>query len=306
VGKSTLLNALLGERIAITSPHPQTTRDTLLGILTVDGATLGDDEAGPTQFLFVDTPGVHNARTKLGSHMNHVAKDALVEADVVVFLTSLGRDHRPPTAPALSSQEQAILKAAADGKPVICVINKIDLLADKAELLPRLQGYMDAFPFRAIVPVSAREKDGVKNVLRAVREHLPESPLLYPDDELSDRPLRFFVSEFVREQVLRKTREEVPHGVAVVVDRYDEGGKMPRIDVSIHVDKESHKGIIIGAAGQQLKAIGSDARARVEAMVGRQVHLQLWVRVTPGWYQSDSALREMGYGQADGEPGTES
>jgi len=278
VGKSTLLNALLGEPIAITSPHPQTTRDVVRGVLTV----------GDTQFVFVDTPGVHTARTKLGEHMNAAAQEQAREADALVLVVEPKLDERD-------------LKLARElpHMATILAINKIDLVKDKTALLPLLEAFSKAHPFDAMVPVSARRADGTQGLLKELRERLPEQPFVFDADTLSDQPTRFFVAEFVREQVLALTKQEVPHGVAVVVERFDETPKVPHIEVAIHVAREAHKKILIGAQGQMLKAIGIKARARVEEMLGRQVHLKLWVRATPDWMNDAAKLRDMGYG---GEP----
>jgi len=276
VGKSTLLNALLGEPIAITSPHPQTTRDAVRGVLTV----------GDTQFVFVDTPGVHAARSKLGEHMNEAAREEAREADALVFVVE----------PKLDERDLALARELPK-LPTILAINKVDLVKDKSQLLPLLEAFAKAHPFDAMVPVSARRANGTEGLLKELRERLPEQPFLFEPDTLSDQPTRFFVAEFVREQVLRLTKQEVPHGVAVVVERFDETPKVPHIEVAIHVARESHKKILIGARGDMLKAIGTKARARVEEMLGRQVHLKLWVRATPDWMNDTAKLRDMGYGQ---------
>ncbi len=176
-------------------------------------------------------------------------------------------------------------------------------------LFPILEGHAKAREFAAIVPLSALRSDGVRALVAEVKKLLPEGPALFADDSISDKPLRFFVAEFVREQILRKTREEVPHGVAVVVERFDESGRMPKIDLAIHVDKDSHKAIVIGAGGSLLKAIGTDARAQVERLMGQQVALRTFVRVTPGWYEKESTLRDMRSMPPekswDGDPATE-
>jgi GTP-binding protein Era len=290
VGKSTLLNALLGERIAIVSPHPQTTRDKILGVLTRDDA----------QFVFLDTPGLHQPKTKLGARMNHEARQAARDADVVVFVTAVS----PDPAPVVGKVDAALIKELREGKaPVILAVNKVDRVREKAKLMGTLKAYADAFEFAALVPISARNDDGTDRILAEVKDRLPPGKLLFEKDTLTDRPVRFLVAEFVREQILRHTREEVPHGVAVVVDRFDETGKMPKIELSIHVDREGHKKILVGKKGALLKEIGTRARSRVEELLGRQVHLALWVRVTPEWYASDRGLNEMGYGT--GGPSTE-
>jgi GTP-binding protein Era len=281
VGKSTLLNALLGEPIAITSSHPQTTRSTVRGVLT--------DTTTGTQFVFVDTPGLHTPRTRLGEHMNLLAREAAREADaIVVVVEARGADKEEPG-----------LLAELPEKRTVVAVNKIDRLKDKTALLPRLSALGEGHAFAAIVPISARRADGTTALLTELRELLPEQPFLYEPDTLSDQPTRFFVAEFVREQILAHTRQEVPHGVAVVVERFDESGKVPHIELAIHVVRESHKKILIGAGGQMLKAIGTEARARVEQMMGTKVHLQLWVRVTPGWMDDPAKMRELGYGQGD-------
>lgn len=290
VGKSTLLNALLGERIAITSHHPQTTRDRIAGIVT----------EGEVQCVFLDTPGLQKApKNKLGALMNAVARDAGREAEVVVFVTD---DLRATPGEA----DLAILREVPLEKPTVLLLNKIDAVKDKAALLPALEAWSKVRDFAAIVPISARRADGTRRLLDAVKPLLPEAPKGYGDDELSDKPVRFFVAEFVREQILRNTRQEVPHGVAVVVERFEEPPRsakkkqVTRIALAVHVDREAHKKILVGARGEMLKRIGSDARARVEAMIGTQVHLELWVRVTPDWSSRDDALRDMGYGAGTG------
>jgi GTP-binding protein Era len=295
VGKSTLLNALLGEAIAITSRHPQTTRDRIAGVLT----------EGDAQLVFVDTPGVHQAKTKLGARMNQEAREGARDADVIVFLTSLSTDLKHTT---MRDADVKILATIPASKPVILVLNKVDKVKTKSALFPILAGHAATRDFAAVVPMSALRGVGVRELVAEVTKLLPEGPALFDADEITDKPVRFFVAEFVREQILRKTYEEVPHGVAVIVERFDESGRIPKIDLAIHVDKESHKAIVIGAKGTLLKEIGTEARARVEALMGTQVTLRTFVRVTPGWYESDSQLRDLGYepptkgsGKSDGE-----
>jgi GTP-binding protein Era len=293
VGKSTLLNALLGEPIAITSPHPQTTRDQILGVLTRPNA----------QFVFLDTPGIHTAKTRLGVRMNALALGALDQADVVVLLTQIKVGPSPQAAncETMSDADRAILKALPSSKPIVLALNKIDRLKNKPALLPVLEAHAKEHPFAALVPISALHSNGTDRLLDELQNLLPVQPKLFDDQTLSDKPVRFFVAEFVREQILRKTREEVPHGVAVVVERFDEAGPIPRIELIIHVDKDSHKKILIGARGELLKAIGTEARERVEAMLGKHVFLKLWVRVTPGWYTTDQGLSTVGYTQVKSE-----
>ncbi len=285
VGKSTLLNALLGEPIAIVSKHAQTTRDQILGVLTRGDAQLG----------FIDTPGLHKARHKLGARMNALARDAARDADVVVFVTDVTS---PPRA-TFSPEDRAILKALPDKVPVVLVLNKIDRVKDKHAMLAVLEGVAKEHDFRSIIPVSALRSDGMDRIVDEVSALLPVGDFLFDGDALSDKPVRFFVTEFVREQIFQKTYQEIPHGVAVAVERFDESGPTYVIELAVHVDREAHKKILIGAKGAMMKAVGTAARARIEAMLGKHVHLQLWVRVTPGWAESEAKLRELGYASED-------
>jgi GTP-binding protein Era len=280
VGKSTLLNGLLGEPISIISHHPQTTRDAVRGVLTQQSA----------QIVFVDTPGLHRPRTRLGARMNAIARKSAREADVIVFVADAAASAAP------TDEDLVLLRELAPQTPTVLVLNKVDRVKDKATLLPLLESYSKVHAFAAIVPMSAKRGDANERLLGELRALLPEGPMLYEPDTLSDQPTRFFVAEYVREQILAKTRQEVPHGVAVVVERFDEAARVTRIDLAVHVPRESHKKILIGARGATMKAIGTDARKRVEAMLGRHVDLRLWVRVTPDWYDRDDQMRALGYG----------
>ncbi|MCW5836007.1 MAG: GTPase Era, partial [Labilithrix sp.] len=288
VGKSTLLNALLGARLAITSHHPQTTRDRIAGILT----------EGRTQFVFLDTPGVHKPKNRLGQRMNDLATGSAADADVVLFVVDVG----PRAAPEVRPDDAEALRAVPEGKPVVLVLNKIDRVAEKPKLLDVLPTYSALRDFAAVVPVSARKRDGTERLLGVIEGLLPEGEHLYPEDELSDRPVRFFVAELVREQVLLRTRQEVPHGVAVTVDAYEERKKLTHITVSVHVAKESHKGIVIGQGGKMLAAIGAAARERAERLIGQKVHLDVRVKTTPGWFDDAARLVDLGYGDQGGKP----
>jgi GTPase len=283
VGKSTLLNALVGERIAIVSPQPQTTREQIAGILTTDAA----------QLVFVDTPGLHRAKTKLGARMNQIAREVAHGADLVFFVTDAG----PPE---MRDDDREILREIAPALPVILVVTKVDRVKDKSKLLPMLEGYAKARDFAAVVPLSplralSGKDKGVPSLIAEATAHLPEGEKLFASDELSDKPARFFAAELVREQILHQTRQEVPHGVATTVERFEESKGMAHIGVTVHVDKESHKRIVIGERGSRIKAIGTLARTRIEELLGKKVHLELWVRVTPRWYESDTRMRELGY-----------
>jgi GTP-binding protein Era len=285
VGKSTLLNAMVGERLAITSHHPQTTRDRIVGVRSEPGA----------QFIFVDTPGIHTPKTRLGVFMNQEAKGAMEGADLLVFVT----DVRQTPSPTIAEGDLPLLAGLAPGirggAPVVLALNKVDRIKDKSILLPLLEAYGKVMNFAALVPLSAKKKDGPGHLLDALRPLLPEGEKTFDEETLSDRPSRFFVAEFVREQILDKTHAEVPHGVAVRVERFDESGKVAKIELAILVDKESHKKIVIGHKGALLKAIGTAARLRVEKLLGQRVHLSLWVRVEPRWYESAAHMVELGY-----------
>jgi len=273
VGKSTLLNALVGQPLAITSQHPQTTRERILGIYTEPDL----------QLIFTDTPGMHAARNRLGSYMNQEAETAAQGGDIIVFVTETG----PKPRAALSEQDLALLAGLPAGARVVLAINKIDLVKAKSELFPFLQACGAAYAFAEIIPISAKKRDGQRQLIELLRGMATVGPKLFDDETLSDRPTRFFVAEFVREQILRRTREEVPHGVAVVVERWSDVKGMPHIEVAVVVDKESHKKIVIGHGGALLKEVGT--------LVGQQVHLKIWVRVVPGWYESPAKLAELGY-----------
>ncbi len=281
VGKSTLLNALVGQRLAIVSPHAQTTREAVRGVLTTPSA----------QYVFIDTPGVHEARTRLGHFMNDVAKQAILAADAVILVVDAQA----------SEHLDADLSLAADlpERATVLALTKVDRLKDKSALLPILASVAERRSFVSTVPVSARKRDGLDRLLGEITPLLPEQPPLYDAETLSDQPARFFVAELVREQVLRHTRQEVPHGVAVVVERFDESVKPTRIEVGVVVAREAHKKILVGAAGRTVKAIGSDARARVEQLLGERVHLELRVRAAPDWMNDEGRLRELGYGPSD-------
>lgn len=281
VGKSTLLNAIVGQPLAITSHHPQTTRERILGVYTEPDL----------QLVFTDTPGVHEARSPLGAFMNQEAETAAAGGDVIVMVTDVGAKPRD----AMHPDDLKILAAFPPRARVFLLVNKIDLVKLKADLFPFLKACGDAFGFAEVIPISAKKEDGIKHLIEALRQIATEGPKLFDDETLSDRPTRFFVAEFVREQILRKTREEVPHGVAVVVERWADVKGMPHIELAVIVDKESHKKIVIGHGGALLKEIGTRARKKVETLIGQQVHLKIWVRVVPRWYESPAKLVELGY-----------
>jgi GTPase len=282
VGKSTLLNALVGEPIAITSPHPQTTRETVRGVSTV----------GDTQYVWLDAPGFHSPRTQLGKEMNRAAHRAVRDADVAVVLAAAPREGGPDK---LAAADRAII-AELPPMPSILAVTKIDRLHDKSLLLGFLHSVSASRNFHAAVPISAKTGDGLPSLMAEVRSLLPEQPSLFEPDTLSDQPTRFFVAEYVREQILRHVAQEVPHGVAVVVERFDESAQGVVIDLTVHAAREGHKKILVGADGKMIKRITAAARLRIERLLARPVRLQLRVRTTPGWMDDVSRLRALGYG----------
>jgi GTP-binding protein Era len=275
VGKSTLLNVVTGEKIAIVSPHPQTTRQRLVGVVTREHF----------QIVFVDTPGLHEPRHRLGVRMQNEAIEALRETDLILFI-----------ADARSLPDRALLESIPAGKVVVCALNKIDLVHPKERLFETLTAWGAARDFAAIVPVSAKSGSGVERLLEEIRARLPVGDPQFDDDTLTDKPIRFLIAEIVREQILLRTRQEVPHGIAVTVERFDEDKKRgDRVTLTVHVVKESHKKIVVGRAGSMLKEVGTAARRKAERLVGHRVHLSIWVRVTPDWVDDPRALGELGF-----------
>ncbi len=285
VGKSTLLNAALALRLAAVSRRPQTTRTPLLGIVRHQGAEIG----------FLDTPGLHKADSKLGREMNRSARDALRDADVVLFVVALPPHVRGDVR--AHPGDLALIEQLPTDKPVVLIVNKIDVIRDKGLMLPLLAALSAAREFTAVVPVSALTEQGIELVLDEVAKLLPEGPARYAADTLTDRPMRHFAAEYVREAVLRATSQEVPHAVAVTIDEYAEPSsdkEVTRISATIHVEREGQKRILIGEKGTMLKRIGTEARERVEELIGGRVHLAIWVRVTAGWRERSESLADFG------------
>ena len=277
VGKSTLLNRLVGEKLAITSPKPQTTRQRLLGIVNRPEA----------QLLFLDTPGVLDPKGALNATLVAAALRALAEADLVVWLV----EPRPPAA-----DDRVLLPQLRRlDRPLIMVINKIDTVA-KPRLLPLISAYHEMFPGAPIIPLSALLGDGVAELMAEIVKLLPASPPLYPPDQETDSTERFLTAELIRERVLHHTSEEIPHAVAVQVEEFDESRRphLVRIRAVIFVERNSQKGILIGKQGRMLKAIGAEARGEIEALLGAKVFLELWVKVWKNWRKDPKALRALG------------
>lgn len=279
VGKSTLMNQLIGQKIAIMSDKPQTTRNRIQTIVT--------DERG--QIIFIDTPGIHVPKNKLGNYMNKSAETTLNEVDVVLWLVE-------PDKKVGKGDSYIVDRLAHVESPVILVINKIDTL-EKAEILEVINIYKDKHDFLDIIPISAKAGDNTDLLLSKIFEVLEEGPQYYPEDMVTDQPERQIVAELIREKVLHLMSQEIPHGVAVVVDSMKQRGKqnMMDIDATIVVEKDSHKGMIIGKQGAMLKKIGSRARYDIENLLGTKVNLKIWVRVKKDWRDSDFHLKNYGY-----------
>lgn len=277
VGKSTLMNCLIGQKIAITSKKPQTTRNRIQTVYTSDEG----------QIVFVDTPGIHKAKNKLGDYMVNVAEHSLREVDVILWLVE-------PT-DYIGAGEQHIIEQLKKTKaPIILVINKIDTVK-KEQLLGYIDAYRKELDFAEIVPVSALKKDNTDVLITQIMKYLPYGPAFYDEDTITDQPTRQIVAELIREKVLRSIDEEIPHGVAVTIDSMKYRKKIVDIDATIICEKDSHKGIIIGKGGAMLKKIGSLARPEIEELLERHVNLQLWVKVKKDWRDSDFLIKNFGY-----------
>lgn len=277
VGKSTLMNYLIGQKIAITSNKPQTTRNRIQTVLTTDEG----------QIVFVDTPGIHKAKNKLGEYMVNVAEKTLNEVDVVLWLVE------PTTF--IGAGEQHIAKQLQRVKtPVILVINKVDSVK-REEILPAIAAYKDIYDFADIVPVSARSGDNTDELLRVIMKYLPYGPQFYDEDTVTDQPERQIVAELIREKALHNLQDEIPHGIAVAIDRMKMQNKVMHIDATIICERDSHKGIIIGKQGSMLKKIGSTARYEIERMLDCKVNLKLWVKVKKDWRDSEFLMKNFGY-----------
>ncbi len=279
VGKSTLINSLIGQKIAIMSDKPQTTRNRILCILTRPEA----------QIVFLDTPGIHKPKHKLGEYMVKAAEGTLKEVDAIFFVVDATEKMGP-------GEYYILERLQATAKPVILVVNKLDLI-EKEQVLPIISHYTDKYPFVGVVPISAKEETNLDALIEEVEKYLPEGPQYYPEDMVTDQPERLIVAELVREKALQLTRDEVPHAIVVDVDEMkarDNGDTYIR--ATIYVERDSQKGILIGAKGSMLKEIGKLARADIEMLLGTRVFLDLWVKVKKDWRDRDSVLRGFGFG----------
>ena len=277
VGKSTLLNRIAGQKIAIISDKPQTTRNKILAIYTTE------DE----QIIFTDTPGIHKPHNKLGEFMVKTAKDSMNETDLIVFMADVTKGIQP--------LEESIAKSIeGSGVPCILVLNKIDSVR-KDMLLPIIADYSNLCNFEAIIPISAKSGDGMEVLMNNIRQYIKPGPQYYYDDAVTDQPVKQIAAEIIREKMLWLLDKEIPHGIAIEIEKMKELEKIVEISASIYCEKASHKGIIIGKNGEMLKKIGSLSRTDIEEMLGKQVFLQLWVKVKTDWRNNNSLIKNFGF-----------
>jgi GTP-binding protein Era len=277
VGKSTLMNALVGQKVSITSKKPQTTRYRILGIDTRDRA----------QAIYVDTPGFQTRhRSLLNDRLNATVREALGDVDVVVFVIDASR---------ITDADRAVARLLPSTVPVVCAVNKIDLVRDKGQLLPLLADVAQMFAFAAVVPISADRGTQLHALRSEIVSRLPESPPLYPEDELTDRDERFIAAEFIREKIFRMLGDEVPYATTVSVEQFKLEGALRRIHATVYVDKASQRAILLGDAGARMKAIATEARQDMERTFGGKVFLEVFVKVKRGWADSDASLTRFGY-----------
>jgi len=275
-GKSALLNALVGQKVAIVADKPQTTRTAIQGVVTTPEA----------QIVFVDTPGIHKANSQLNKRLMDTVRNSLEERDLLLFVADAARKFG-------DDDRRAIDISRRTETPIVLVLNKIDLLKDKAALLPLIEEYKAACQFADYVPVSAIKKTGLDELRGVILERLPEGPAYFPEDYVTDQPERFLAAELIREKVLLATRQEVPHSVAVMVDKWEETPRITRIYATIRVERDGQKAIVIGTAGAMLKQIGTLARHEMEKLFGVKIYLDLHVRVEPGWREKRAFLNTL-------------
>ena len=275
-GKSTLLNALVGQKLAIVADKPQTTLTSIQGVLTMPGA----------QIVFLDTPGIHRADTPLNKRLMDTVRAAAEERDLLLLVADAARAFG-------EGDREALDLIRKNQTPVVLVLNKIDLVREKALLLPLIDQYRAAFEFADYVPVSAAKGDGLGELKKVILEHLPEGPAYFPEDYVTDQPERFLAAELIREKILEATRQEVPHSVAVTVDRWEETGRLTRVFATIRVEREGQKAIVIGTQGAMLKRIGTLARQEMERLFEAKIYLDLHVRVQPGWREKTAFLNAL-------------
>lgn len=279
VGKSSLLNALLGEKVAIVSSKPQTTRTKITGVLTKD----------ENQYVFIDTPGLHKAKTRLGDNMVKAVNTSLRDIDLVLLVVE-------PAGSVKEAEQDLIDTIKRQKLPAVLIINKIDLVDDKELLIKRIKTFTDLHEFNAVIPISVKSKDGIDLVFKEIDKYLVESVHFFPDDTLTDQPERVLISERIREKILQNMYQEIPHGTAVVIEKMKERDGRALIDIEaiIYCERSTHKGMIIGKNGQVLKKIASEARTDIENFLDCKVNLQCWVKVKEDWRNSDGLINNFG------------
>lgn len=275
-GKSTILNAMVGSKVAIVADKPQTTRTSIQGVMTLPGA----------QVVFLDTPGIHKSDSLINRRMMETVRAALDERDLLLLVADASRPYGEEDRHAVD----LVRKAAT---PAVLVVNKVDLVQDKRELLPVIERYRELLDFADYVPVSAKTGDGMEELRKVIVERLPEGPAYFPEDHITDQPERFLGAELIREKILRETREEVPHSVAVIIDNWQDLPRLSRVYATVLVEREGQKGILIGAKGGMMKRIGTMAREEMEALFGRRIFLDLRVKVQPGWRENPVFLNTL-------------
>ena len=278
VGKSTLLNRLVGAKIAIATPKPQTTRDAIQGVLTRPEG----------QVVFVDSPGIHEPSLELGRRMMREVRRATAGCHLVLLLVDASQPNHVGDQAAIDMVRQL-------EKPVLLAINKVDLLRAKQALLPQLEDYRKWHDFAELIPISAQKGDNLDALVRVILDRLPESPNYFPDDYITDQPERFLAAELIREQIILRTHKEVPHAVAVTVDAWEEEPNLLRLSATVYVERQGQKGIMIGARGEMMKEIGTRARNQLEALFGRKVFLELFVKVSPKWRDHPAFLKSLDF-----------
>ncbi len=281
-GKSTLLNALVGERLAIISPKPQTTRNRILGVVHIPSQGKRDG----AQIILIDTPGVHKPDSSLGRRMMVEVREALEGCDLILWIVDVAKRPSP-------EDEYALKMAKETSTPVFLLLNKVDLLRDKKALLPIIENYRKRHDFTEVIPLSALKRDGLDLLLEKLVKALPAGPRYFPEDQFTDQPMRFMAAEIIREQVLLATKEEVPYAATVLVEQFEEGARLTRVAAAIYCEREGQKAILVGKGGQMLKKIGTAARHNIERMSGTKVFLELFVKVQPGWRDSRAFVDEL-------------
>jgi GTPase len=281
-GKSTLLNALVGEKLAIISPKPQTTRNRIQGVVHIPKRK-GKDGG---QIVLIDTPGVHKPDTSLGRKMMVEVREALEGCDLVLMIIDVRQK--------LDARDQFAIDLLKQSKAkAFLLLNKIDLMPDKSQLLPRIEEYRKLYDFAEVIPISALKRKGLDDLLNTILAGLPAGPAYFPEDEITDQPARFMAAEIVREQVLLNTSEEIPYATTVIVDSFEEGDRLTRLAATIYCEREGQKGILVGKGGRMLKKIGTAARMQIERMLGTKVFLELYVKAEPGWRDSRTFVEEL-------------